>query len=156
MDLLDAGRRRWWFSAAAVLLLVAAAVVVVVLWWQHRGGPSPEDTAREFLDATSCARVKELADDDFRARLSADATGTECRKVTDAARGRRTFADTASNRHLDRRLVVGDTVTSDDETQVSLTAHYTEDGRALPPETVVVVLHRSGDAWRVDRWGIAP
>lgn len=155
MDLLDAGRRRWWISAAAVLLLIAAAAVVVVLWWQHRGAPSPEDAAREFLDATTCDRVKELSAPRLRSELATDPTGTECRKVTDAARGRRTFADTDDDRHLERTLTDGETITQGDKTQVSLTAHYTEGGRTLPDETVVVVLHRAGDAWLVDRWGIA-
>jgi len=138
-------------SAAAVLLLIVAAAVVVVLWLQHRGGPSPQDTARRFLDATTCRQVEDLADPTYRARLGR----TECHKVIDGALGRRTFGDSALTRHLTRTLTIGQTVTEDDETQVSVTAHYTERGRALPDETVVVVLRHEGDHWRVDRWGLA-
>ena len=151
MDLLDAGRRRWWMSAAAVLLLIVAAVVVVVLWLSHRGGPAPADVAREFLDARSCSRVEELADPDYRARI----TESDCGAIVDGARGRRTFADPDRSRDLTRTLALGRTVEREDETEVSFTAHYTERGRALPDETVVVVLRPHGDGWLVDRWGLA-
>lgn len=152
MDLLDAGRRRRWMSAAAAVLLVVAAVVVVALWLQQRGGPSAAQIARQFLEARSCERVRELADASYRARPADES----CQPIIDGARGRRTFGDPDSDRHLDRTLSSGDaTTTPAGATQVRFTAHYTEDGRTLPDETVVVVLDREGDRWRVDDWGLA-
>ena len=157
MDLLDAGRRRWWMSAAAVLLVAAAAVVVVVLWLSHRGGASPDDVAREFLDARSCPAATKLADSAYRARLDDRATGLdECHKVTDGARGLRTFGSTDRTPGLRRTLSVGDSVVQDDEATVTLQASYARaTGRAPAPELVVVVLHRESGDWRVDHWGLA-
>lgn len=133
----------------AAVLVVVAASVAVTLWLTGRGSHSPEDAARRFLEATSCGRLRLLADDRGDARL----TSAGCQTLIDAARGRRTYADPLAGRHLQRSLSVGQASVTGDRAQVEVTARYSEDGRALPVERIGVVLLQEGDDWRVDNWG---
>lgn len=149
VTLLDSTPRWRAMSLLAAVLVVVAAAVAITLWVTGRGGRSPEDTARRFLEATSCGQLRRLADDRADLRL----TSTGCQTLIDAARGRRTYADPLAGRHLHRSLLVADASIVGDRAQVKVTARYSENGRALPSERIGVVLVRAGDDWRVDNWG---
>lgn len=152
MDLVDAGRRRrWWMSAAAVLLLVAAAAAVAVIWWQRRDEPVPEDAAREFLTARTCQGLRALADGDAQKRLGNGSS--ECKALTDTAKGRRTYTDGNITSGLERDLAVHDAVVDGDRAQVLVTVHFSAPDRRLEEETMGVVLVHRGDRWLVDDWG---
>lgn len=135
-------------SLLAGVLVVVAAAIVVTLWLTGRGGRSPEDTARLFLQARSCAELRRLADDRGDAKL----TQGGCRALTDAAKGRRTYGDPRADRTLARTLSVGRAIVDDDRAEVTVTVSYVEDGRRVAPEHIGVVLVRDGD-WLVSDWG---
>lgn len=138
-------------SLLATVLVVVAAAVAVSLWLTGRGGRGPEDTARAFLEATSCARLRQLADDHGDTSL----TPSGCRTLIDAARERRTYRDPHAVQHLHRSLSVGDAIVNGSHAEVTVTVSYREDGRRLPPERIGVVLVQQGDDWLVDDWGSA-
>lgn len=149
VTLLDSTPRWRAMSLLAAVLVLVAAALAVTLWLTARGGRGPEDTARRFLEATSCAELRQLADDRGDLRL----TPTGCQTLIDAARERRTYGDPLAGRHLHRSLSVGEASVADEQAQVEVTVSYTEDGRALPSERIGVVLVQEGDDWRVDNWG---
>lgn len=148
VTLLDRGPRWRLMSLLAALLVVAAGVATVTVWLTGRGGRSPEETARLFLESTSCSELHRLADSQGDAKLG----GGGCQALIDAARGRRTYRDPRADRQLTRSLSVGDAVIDGDRAEVTVTVSYTEDGRRLEPEQIGVVLMRD-DEWLVSAWG---
>jgi hypothetical protein len=123
-------------------------IAIVVVVREDHGDGHPERVAVAFLEAQRCDRLRALADPQFRTALDASA----CRTLTDAATGRRTYANPRRDRDLIRKLGVGATEVTGDRAQVTVTVTYS----TVPPrpERIVVVLTRSDDRWLVQDWGI--
>ena len=135
---------RWWLALAAFAFVAVASVAVVV----GRLGDAPDDVARAFLEATSCADLRALTDEQGRERL----TARECDTLVDAARGRRTYADPDLRPHLDRALEPGEASVTRERARVTVTVTYADEA---PAEALVVGLVPDGDRWLVQEWGLA-
>ena len=149
VTLLERGPRWRVMSLVAGVLVVAAAAVAVTLWLTDRQGRTPEQTARQFLEATTCRRLHTLADDTGDAHLGAKA----CDSLVDAAEGRRTYGDAAATHDYTRRLFVGGADVTGDRAEVTVIVSYTEGGTKRSEERMGVVLVKD-DQWLVHAWGL--
>lgn len=135
-------------ALAAVLFCVVIAAAIV--WWRSEDS-DPAVTAVDFLTATSCQDLRALADPEGRQELQEQ----ECRNLTDAAQGMRTYTDPDLRTAQRGRLVkAGEPEVDDDHAEVTVTVSYAADNGALPEEKVAVVLVHDDDRWLVQSWGV--
>ncbi|WP_141778893.1 hypothetical protein [Nocardioides albertanoniae] len=144
-------RGRRWRRGVRIsgVLVVVAALVVLSLWLLARSS-TPAEVTREFVETTSTSTLYDLASDKGDKLLD----GGGAKALIDVAQGKRTYTD--PNPHaLTRTIVYGEPEVEGDVARVDVTISYVADDGPVPDDSMIVVLARDDDGWRVEEWGTA-
>ena len=141
---------RWRRGVLISEVLVAVAALVVLALWLLARSSTPAEVTREFMESTSASTLYELASDDGDEVLD----GGGANAMIDVAEGKRTYADPGPHA-LTRTLAFGEADVEGDAARVAVKISYAAEDGAVPDDSMIVVLVREDDEWRVDDWGMA-
>lgn len=144
-------RGRRWRRGVRIsgVLVVVAGLVVLSLWLLARGS-TPVEVTRDFLETTSTSTLYDLASDDGDQLLN----GGGADALVDVAEGTRTYTD-PSPQALTRTLDYSEPDVEGDTARVAVTISYASPDGAVPDDSMIVVLVRNDQGWRVEEWGTA-